>query len=160
MPVEVINGDLFQQDVEAIVNPWNRNFIPWWLLLPQGVSGQLKRLGGTQPFKEVGKHGLLKVGQAVRTSAGQLPFKHVIHVAALEWYWRASERSVRIGAANAVDLAVGLNVKSIAFPLIGSGTGGMREDKSVEIITGACTDYAPDLEVMIVRYSKPKGGAA
>lgn len=160
MPVEVLDGDLFQQDVEAIVNPWNRNFIPWWLLLPQGVSGQLKRLGGTQPFKEVGKHGLLKVGQAVRTSAGRLPFEHVIHVAALEWYWRASERSVRMGAENAVELAKELDVNSIAFPLLGSGTGGMRADKSIDLISGACADAAPDLRVKIVRYSKAEGGAA
>lgn len=160
MPVEVIEGDLFEQDVEAIVNPWNRNYIPWWLLLPQGVSGQLKRLGGTQPFKEVGKHGLLKVGQAVRTSAGRLSFKHVIHVAALEWYWRASERSVRLSAANAVDLANELKVNSIAFPLIGTGTGGMRADKSIDLISGACAYAAPDLRMMIVRYSKAEGGAA
>jgi O-acetyl-ADP-ribose deacetylase (regulator of RNase III) len=160
MPVEVIDGDIFKQDVDAIVNPWNRNFIPWWLLLPQGVSGQLKKLGGTQPFKEVGKQGLLKVGQAVRTSAGRLPFRHVIHVAALEWYWRASERSVRISAANAVDLAIELNVESIAFPLLGTGTGGMRQNKSIDLISGACSDYAPDLQVLVVRYSKPRGGEA
>lgn len=36
--VEVTTGDLLDQDVEAIVNAWNRNIIPWWLLLPQGVS--------------------------------------------------------------------------------------------------------------------------
>jgi hypothetical protein len=35
----VIEGDLLEQDVEVIVNAWNRNIIPWWLLLPQGVSG-------------------------------------------------------------------------------------------------------------------------
>ena len=51
--VEVVEGDLLDQDVEVIVNAWNRNIIPWWLLLPQGVSGAIKRRGGTGPFKEV-----------------------------------------------------------------------------------------------------------
>ena len=55
--VEVIEGDLLDQDVEVIVNAWNRNLIPWWLLLPQGVSGAIKRRDGTAPFHEVGKHG-------------------------------------------------------------------------------------------------------
>ena len=35
----IVAGDLLGQDVEVIVNPWNRNIIPWLLLLPQGVSG-------------------------------------------------------------------------------------------------------------------------
>ena len=38
--VEVVEGDLLDQDVDVIVNAWNRNIIPWWLLLPQGVSGR------------------------------------------------------------------------------------------------------------------------
>ncbi len=46
--VAVIDGDLLDQDVEVIVNAWNRNIIPWWLLLPRGVSGGIKRRG-TQP---------------------------------------------------------------------------------------------------------------
>jgi len=65
LTVEVIEGDLLDQNVEVIVNAWNRNFIPWWLLLPQGVSGAIKRRGGTDPFKEVRKHGLLPLGGAV-----------------------------------------------------------------------------------------------
>jgi hypothetical protein len=42
MPLAVCHGDLLH-DVEIIVNAWNRNIIPWWLLLPQGVSGAIKR---------------------------------------------------------------------------------------------------------------------
>jgi len=42
----LVRGDLLDQEVEVIVNAWNRNIIPWWLLLPQGVSGTIKRKGG------------------------------------------------------------------------------------------------------------------
>lgn len=38
MVPRIVDGDLLDQDVEVIVNAWNRNVIPWWLLLPQGVS--------------------------------------------------------------------------------------------------------------------------
>ncbi len=41
MTLRICDGDLLDQDVEVIVNAWNRNIIPWWLLLPQGVSGPL-----------------------------------------------------------------------------------------------------------------------
>ena len=37
MNVTVVEGNLLDQTVEVIVNAWNRNLIPWWLLLPQGV---------------------------------------------------------------------------------------------------------------------------
>ena len=45
MNIRIVNGDLLDQDVEVIVNSWNRNIIPWWLLIPQGVSGAIKRKG-------------------------------------------------------------------------------------------------------------------
>jgi hypothetical protein len=50
---EIIFGDLLEQRVDVIVNAWNRNLIPWWLLLPQGVSGAIKRRGGSGPFREL-----------------------------------------------------------------------------------------------------------
>ncbi len=53
MEVQIVEGDLLGQDVDVIVNPWNRNIIPWWLLLPQGVSGAIKRRGGTGRFASV-----------------------------------------------------------------------------------------------------------
>ena len=43
--VTVVEGDLLDQDVDVIVNAWTRNIIPWWLLLPQGVSGAIKKRG-------------------------------------------------------------------------------------------------------------------
>ena len=121
MTVEVIEGDLLDQDVEVIVNAWNRNVIPWWLLLPQGVSGAIKRRGGTAPFKEVRRHGPIPLGGAVLTSAGRLPFKAIIHVAGINLLWRASERSIRDSVRNAVRLAREKGYTSIAMPLIGAG---------------------------------------
>ena len=57
MNVTIVEGNLLDQDVDVIVNAWNRNIIPWWLLLPQGVSGAIKKRGGTGPFKEFGSMG-------------------------------------------------------------------------------------------------------
>ena len=160
MPLKVVEGDLFQQPVEAIVNPWNRNFIPWWLLLPQGVSGQLKKKAGRAPFRELSKYGMLQTGEAVHTSAGRLDYRYIIHVVALEWYWRATDRSIRMSTEHAVELAEKLELESIAFPLIGSGTGGKKQSRSVELITQACRETRSDLSVTVVRYRKNSGGRA
>src|SRR5687768_13024288 len=83
MHVETVSGDLLDQDVDVIVNAWNRNIIPWWLLLPQGVSGAIKRRAGYAPFREVGRHGPMPLGSAVFTSAGRLPHRGIIHVAGI-----------------------------------------------------------------------------
>jgi len=91
MTPKIVDGDLLDQPVDAIVNAWNRNIIPWWLLIPQGVSGAIKRRAGRAPFREVARHGRIPLGQAVATSAGRLPFKLIIHVAGINMLWRASE---------------------------------------------------------------------
>ena len=121
---------MLDQDVDVIVNAWNRNIFPWWLLLPQGVSGAIKRRGGTAPFKELRKYGWIPFGGAVLTSAGTLPFKGIIHVAGINLLWRASERSIRDSVRNAVQLAHKNGFKSIAFPLIGAGSGGFNQEQA------------------------------
>ena len=60
MNVTVVDGDLLDQDVDVIVNAWNRNIIPWWLLLPQGVSRAIKEQAGIEPFRQLGKLGSLR----------------------------------------------------------------------------------------------------
>lgn len=44
--IDIVEGDLLDQDVEVIVNAWNRNLFPHWLLWPQGVSGAIRRRAG------------------------------------------------------------------------------------------------------------------
>ena len=86
MQLQTVDGDLLDQDVDVIVNAWNRNIIPWWLLLPQGVSGAIKKRGGYAPFRELGKLGPIPLGGAVITGAGTLPFKSIIHVAGISMW--------------------------------------------------------------------------
>ena len=61
MKAELVVGNILDQPVEVLVNSWNRNIIPWWLLLPQGVSGAIKKSGGTEPFKQVAKFGPMAI---------------------------------------------------------------------------------------------------
>ena len=147
----IVDGDLLRQEVDVIVNAWNRNFIPYWLLLPQGVSGAIRRMAGRQPFRELRSHGLLPLGGAVLTTAGRLPFKGIIHVAGLGLFWMSSEKAVRLSVANALGLARG-RFASVAFPLIGAGTGGMKPER-VEAIMAETVEGADfPGEVRIVRY--------
>ena len=148
--ITIVEGDLLDQDVEVIVNAWNRNIIPWWLLLPQGVSGAIKRRGGTAPFKEVRRHGPIPLGVAVLTSAGKLPFKGIIHVAGINMLWRASERSIRDSVKNAVRLAHEKDFTSIAFPLIGAGSGGFNQEQAKTLMLDELSKLDVQITVKVV----------
>jgi O-acetyl-ADP-ribose deacetylase len=71
------------------------NVLPWWLLLPQGVSGAIKRRAGVVPFRELARMGPIPLGGAVVTSAGDLPYRAIIHVAGINLVWRASHHPQR-----------------------------------------------------------------
>lgn len=154
MNVTIVDGDLLDQDVEVIVNAWNRNIIPWWLLIPQGVSGAIKKRGGLKPFRELGRMGPIPLGQAVETSSGSLPFKSIIHVASINMLWRSSERSIRDSVRNAISIAQTRGYNSLALPLIGAGSGGGKAAKVQPIIEDELTKCKFDGEVRIVRFSK------
>ena len=154
MQVRVVEGDLLDQKVEAIVNAWNRNIIPWWLLLPQGVSGAIKRRAGLEPFRELGRMGPIPLGGAVQTSAGRLPYKVILHVAGINMLWRASRGSIRDSVRNAVALAERLKLRSLAFPVIGSGSGGFNPAEAERIMLAAFAELTSEIEVVLVRYRK------
>ena len=152
MNLTVIDGDLLNQNVEVIVNSWNRNIIPWWLLIPQGVSGAIKKQGGYKPFLELGKKGSIPLGCAVETTAGRLNYKAIIHVAGINMLWRASTRSITDSVINAMNIAKNRNYQSIAFPLIGAGTGGAKQQEVLSLMKTTLEQIDYRGTVLIVRY--------
>ncbi len=154
MTPTVVTGDLLDQQVEVIVNAWNRNIIPWWLLLPQGVSGAIKRRGGLEPFKELGRHGPLPLGEAILTRAGRLPYKGIIHVAGINMLWRASEQSVGGSVRCAMRIVEEHGFASVAFPIIGAGSGSFDQARALELMLDELGDIRTSSEVTIVRFER------
>jgi O-acetyl-ADP-ribose deacetylase (regulator of RNase III) len=122
------------------------------LLLPQGVSGAIKRRGGYAPFRELARKGSIPLGGAVETGAGRLPFKAIIHVAGISLLWRSSERAIRDCVRSAMQVAVERGYRSIAFPLIGAGTGGFNPEKAQSIVEEELREIEFDGNVRIVRF--------
>ena len=154
MEIRVTDGDLLDQDVDVIVNAWNRNIIPWWLLLPQGVSGAIKRRAGYSPFRELGRRGPIPLGGAVETCAGRLPFRGIIHVAGISMLCRSSERAIRSCVRSALDIAQERGYRSIAFPIIGAGTGGFSPERALDIMQNETRKVDYDGEVRFVRFRR------
>lgn len=144
------------QPVDVIVNAWNRNIIPWWLLLPQGVSGAIKRHAGVQPFREVARSGPIPLGEAVLTTAGRLPFRGIIHVAGINMLWRSSEFSIRRSVQSAMGIVKEHDLKSVAFPLIGAGSGGGDSDDVQAMILDELKRVSFDGDVFVVRFAKKR----
>ena len=156
MDVTVVQGDLLDQPVDVIVNAWNRNIIPWWLLLPQGISGAIKKRGGTAPFRELAKHGSMPLGTAVMTGPGRLPYQAIIHVAGINLLWRSSEKAIRDCARNALELAAVRGFGSIGFPIIGAGTGGFGREKALAILLDEIHKTGTRLKVIVVEFVPTK----
>ena len=154
MTPTLVDGDLLDQDVEAIVNAWNRNIIPWWLLLPQGVSGAIKKHGGTEPFKEVRRHGAMPLGSAVETGPGKLPFKAIIHVAGINLLWTATETSIRDSVRNAMRIVNERRYESVAFPVIGAGSGRFNVERARELMFDEFNGIDTEARVVIVTFKK------
>jgi O-acetyl-ADP-ribose deacetylase (regulator of RNase III) len=153
MDLRIVEGDLLDQKVDVIVNAWNRNLFPWWLLLPQGVSRVIKRRAGLAPFRELARLPMIPLGQAVLTGAGNLPYKGIIHAAAINLLWRSSESSVRNSVHNALVIAREQNFRSIAFPLIGAGSGGGKAEAILEWMKDELERHDFDGSVILVKYN-------
>jgi O-acetyl-ADP-ribose deacetylase (regulator of RNase III) len=152
MEVEIVQGDILDQEVDVIVNTWNRNIIPWWLLLPQGVSGAIKKKAGYLPFREVGRFGSIPLGEARETSSGKLAYQSIIHVAGINMFWFATEKSVVDSVRNAMNIVNEKGYKSIAFPIVGAGSGNRSKNWSLEIMLNTFKEIESNSAVKIVQY--------
>ncbi len=152
MKPEVVVGDILEQRVEVIVNAWNRNLFPWWLLVPQGVSRAIRKRAGAGPFRELRKKGVMRLGGAVETSAGDLPFRSIIHVAGINLLWFATKYSIQQSVLNAVAIINEKKYASAAFPIIGSGSGSRSREKALAYMMEAFGKIETEANVVIVKY--------
>ena len=154
MILETISGDLLAQPVEVIVNAWNQNRLPWWLLRPHGISGAIKRAAGSDPFREVARAGRLRLGQAILTGAGRLPQRAIIHAATISLFGRSSAPVVRSAVQQVMALVCAHGFASVGFPLLGSGSGGLSEELALEVMLATLAEISYDGRVVVVRFRK------
>ncbi len=151
MDIIVVDGDVLLQLTEAIVNPWNRNIVPWWALMFQGVSAAIRRHAGVGPFRELGRAGVLPPGGAVATGAGRLPYRVIIHVACVGVLGHSSAALVQQSVMNAMALAEGLSLRSVAFPVLGGGVGALPADQAEAAMVATFARLHSTVEVVLVR---------
>lgn len=128
--LEAHQGDITEIAVEAIVNPANS-----LLIMGGGVAGAIKRKGGKDIETEARKHAPKPVGQSVATSAGTLTAEYVIHTPTMETpAQRTSLEAISNAIKGALKCADEKYVKSVAFPGLGTGVGGIDEESAAQIM--------------------------
>jgi len=142
MRIELKQGDITKIKVDAIVNAANTS-----LRGGGGVDGAIHRAGGPVILEEcrkiVTRQGGCPVGEAVITTAGNLPAKFVIHTVGP--YWSGGNRNERQLLANAyrnsLQLAVEQGVKTIAFPNISTGVYHFPKEEAAEIAINTVKEF-------------------
>jgi O-acetyl-ADP-ribose deacetylase (regulator of RNase III) len=149
LQVVVKRGDLAAEEADALVNPANSH---GWM--GGGVAYAIKKAGGQIIEDEAVRRGPTPVGGAVATSGGSLRARYVIHAPTME------EPAQRIGVGNvaaatraALLCAAGLGLRSVAFPGMGTGVGGVSKRDAAAAMVHAIKGVvaaAPSLERIVL----------
>ena len=152
MELTVVEGDITQQKVDAIVNAANER-----MRGGGGVDGAIHGAGGPAILQDCIERfpDGLPTGEAGWTTAGNLPAKWVIHVVG-PVYGDGTRDQLVSCYANALRVADELGARSVAFPLVSAGVYGWpREDAirvAVDTIRGTPTAVS---EVRLVAFGRP-----
>jgi O-acetyl-ADP-ribose deacetylase (regulator of RNase III) len=125
-------GDITEYEVDAIVNAANSE-----LAMGAGVAGAIKRKGGLIIEEDAMRQGPIEIGEAVVTTAGNLPAGYVIHAAVMGPDLRADAETVRRATLSTLRRAEDLRLQSLALPAFGTGVGRMPPRESAEAMLGA-----------------------
>ena len=146
--ITLVQGDITEQQADAIVNAANRA-----LLGGSGVDGAIHRAGGPEILAEcralrAGKYSAgLPTGEAVATTAGDLPARWVVHTGG-PVYGEVADPAALLRAAyeNSLRVALELGAKSIAIPSISTGVYGYPLAEAAEIAVAAVAQHEQEFE--------------
>jgi O-acetyl-ADP-ribose deacetylase len=146
--IELVKGDITQQDVDAIVNAANSS-----LMGGGGVDGAIHRKGGPEILAECKRIRSerypdgLPTGQAVATTAGKLPARWVIHTVG-PVYAKSEDRSDLLASCHTESLRVAdeVGARSVAFPAISTGVYGYPLDLAGPVAVEAVASTRTDVE--------------
>jgi O-acetyl-ADP-ribose deacetylase len=131
--IELLQGDITKQEVDAIVNAANRG-----LLGGGGVDGAIHRAGGRAIRDEAQLLGGCDTGDAKATTAGDLPAMYVIHAVGPVWQGGDAGEAELLASCHrrSLEVADELGCRTVAFPAISTGVYGYPVELAAEIALG------------------------
>ncbi len=150
MPVEIVIGDITEQDTEAIVNAANSR-----LAGGGGVDGAVHRRGGPEIMAELkAQHKGCPTGSAVITGGGKLKAKFVIHAVGPVYSENSNDSRLLASAyRSSLELCSKHQIKTVSFPSISTGAYRYPVKRAAAIALKSVSDYLKDhSEIKLVRF--------
>jgi O-acetyl-ADP-ribose deacetylase (regulator of RNase III) len=137
--VEVLETDITTLEVDAIANAANTQ-----LAHGGGVAGAISRAGGPAVQRESSEKAPIGLGEAVETTAGDMPARWVIHAATMELGGPTSAEAIRRATESTLAKAEELGCRSVALVAFGTGVGGFPLEEAARIMMGAAERHRGD----------------
>jgi O-acetyl-ADP-ribose deacetylase (regulator of RNase III) len=142
--LEVVNGDVTKLEVDAIANAANTE-----LKHGGGVAAAISRAGGPDVQRESDEKAPIGLGEAIETTAGDMPARWVIHAATMELGGPTSAEIIERSTRSTLEKAEELGGKSLALVAFGTGVGGFPLDEAARIMVGAARSHEGSLERVV-----------
>ena len=142
--LEVIAADVTKLDVDAIANAANTR-----LMHGGGVAGAISRAGGPAVQRESDERAPIELGEAVETTAGEMPARWVIHAATMELGGPTSGPIIERATRSTLARAEELGCRSLALVAFGTGVGGFPLDDAARLMVGVAREHEGELERVV-----------
>jgi len=130
--IEVLQADVTQLEVDAIANAANTE-----LRHGGGVAAAISRAGGLEVQRESDDRAPIGLGEAVETTAGDMPARWVIHAATMVLGGPTSAEIIERATESTLERAEELGCRSLALVAFGTGVGRFPVDEAARIMVGA-----------------------
>ena len=142
--LEVIAADVTKLEVEAIANAANTR-----LAHGGGVAAAIARAGGPEVQRESNEKAPIALGEAVETTAGDMPARWVIHAATMELGGPTSAEIIERATRSTLAKAEELGARSLALVAFGTGVGGFPLEEAARIMVAAAREHSGSLERIV-----------
>lgn len=139
--LEVTQADVTTLQVDAIANAANTQ-----LRHGGGVAAAISRAGGPAVQRESDERAPVALGEAVETTAGEMPARYVIHAATMELGGGTSAEIVERATRSTIARAEELGCRTLALVAFGTGVGGFPLEEAARIMVGAAREHGGGLE--------------
>ena len=142
--LEVRRADVTKLEVDAIANAANTE-----LKHGGGVAAAISRAGGPDVQRESDERAPIGLGEAVETTAGEMPARWIIHAATMELGGPTSAEIIERATRSTLDRAEELGARSLGLVAFGTGVGGFPLDEAARIMVGAAKAHEGALERVV-----------
>lgn len=136
--LKVLQADVTKLEVDAITNAANTQ-----LRHGGGVAAAIARAGGPELQRESKGKAPIGLGEAVETTAGEMPARYVIHAATMKLGGPTSAEIIAAATRSTLRKADELGCRSLALVAFGTGVGGFPLDEAARLMVGAVRDHQP-----------------